>query len=72
MKKSHPIAKCLCTAEEIAAFIKENSDGIKHLVENEGLPAWRRSDKGKWRAIDIELSAWLIEQSEKYQRGSKD
>jgi hypothetical protein len=32
---------------------------IRYLVENEGLPAWRRCDKGAWKAIDVELSEWL-------------
>jgi hypothetical protein len=66
-----PIAKCLSGAEQIAAFIGENPDRIKHLVENEGLPAWRRTPLGMWRAIDSELSQWLVEQSEKNRRGSK-
>ena len=60
------IAKCLSTAEVIGEFIKENPDRIKHLVEEEGLPAWRRKPNGAWKAIDIELSAWLLGQSRKY------
>jgi hypothetical protein len=60
------IVKCLNTAEEIAKFIGDNPDRIKHLVENEGLPAWKRSEKGAWKAIDIELSEWLLRQSRKY------
>jgi hypothetical protein len=66
MHKPTIIAKCLNTAEEIGEFIKENPDRIKHLVENEGLPAWRRTPLGAWKAIDVELSQWLFEQSEKY------
>jgi hypothetical protein len=63
MEKPQIIAKCLNTAEEIAKFIGDNPDRIRYLVENEGLPAWRRCDKGAWKAIDIELSEWLRRQS---------
>lgn len=68
MYKPNAIAKCLNTAEEIAAYIKESPDRIKYLVENEGLPAWKRDDKGSWKALDIDLSDWLVEQRMKYLR----
>lgn len=60
------IAKVLNNAKEIGKFIGENPAKVKHLVENEGLPAWRRVPWGKWKAVDVELSAWLLQQSRKY------
>jgi hypothetical protein len=66
MNKPPIVAKCLNTAEEIGQFIRENPDRIKYLVENEDLPAWRRTPFGAWKTIDLELSEWLLEQSKKY------
>lgn len=60
------VARVLNTADEIAKFIGENPDRIKHLVENEGLPAWRRTPFGAWKAVDVELSEWVLRQSIKY------
>ena len=66
MKRPHQVVKVLNSAEQIGKFIGENPDRIKHLVENEDLPAWRRTPLGAWKAIDVELSDWLLKQSLKY------
>jgi len=69
MIKPPIVAKVLNTAEEIGRFIGENPDRIKYLVECEDLPAWRRNPCGPWKAIDVELSTWLLQQSRKYRKG---
>lgn len=71
MKEPVPIAKCLCGAEEIAAFIKESPNRIKYLVEHEKLPAWRRNDRGTWRSTDLHLTDWLMKQAKKYCKNAK-
>lgn len=55
-------------AKEICDAVGENPRDIKDLVENEGLPAWKRSDKPKepWRAHPDRLAKWAREQDEKY------
>jgi len=58
--------ECLKGADEICGYVKENPDNIVHLVEHEGLPAWKRSENGTWRAINIHLDDWLIFQSRKH------
>jgi hypothetical protein len=58
--------KILKGAEEIAGFIKEDVNQIPHLVKDEGLPAWKRTYRGPWRALDIDLCRWLLSQRKKY------
>jgi len=53
-------------AEEICAFIKEDPKQICFLVEQEGLPAWKRGPNGTWRAISTDLMQWMIQQRNKY------
>jgi len=53
-------------AVEICAFIKEDPKKITYLVKNEGLPAWKRSISGQWRALNIDLYGWMIAQRKKY------
>ncbi|WP_319525760.1 hypothetical protein [uncultured Desulfosarcina sp.] len=57
---------CFKSAEEIAKYIGENPNKINHLVKNENLPAWRRKGIGPWRALDIDLDKWLVDQRDKY------
>ena len=66
--KNLPPAKieCLKGADEICGFVKENPDRIAYLVEYEHLPAWKRSENGTWRAINIHLYEWMLFQSKKY------
>lgn len=54
------------SADEICKYIKENPKDIARLVQEEGLPAWRRNDKGTWRALSEDLTAWLKGQRDKY------
>jgi hypothetical protein len=57
---------CFKSAEEIAKYIGEAPNKINHLVEKENLPAWRRKGIGPWRALDIDLDQWLVDQRDKY------
>lgn len=58
--------KILKGADNICQFIKEDPKRINELVKCEGLPAWKRSDTGTWRALDIDLYQWMIFQRKKY------
>ena len=58
--------ECLRGAEEIGRFIKEDPCSVANLVKNEGLPAWKRSQNGTWRALNIDLFHWMIQQRKKY------
>jgi hypothetical protein len=65
--KSQPIEiKCLRGADEICDFVKEDKKCINELVKNEGLPAWKRGESGIWRALNVDLQSWLIQQRNKY------
>jgi len=55
-------------ADNICEIIGENKDNIGHLVAQEGLPAWKRSKKGPWKAHPDDLKKWAKEQAEKYRR----
>jgi hypothetical protein len=57
---------CFKSAEEIAKYIGEDPNKINQLVENENLPAWKRKGIGPWRALDIDLDKWLVDQRDKY------
>jgi hypothetical protein len=57
---------CYKGAEEICRFVKEDPNQILHLVEHENLPAWKRNDKGTWRALNIDLFNWMVFQRDKY------
>jgi len=57
---------CLKGAEEIAEYVKENPQSIIDLVKNEELPAFKRNGKGPWRALNIDLDMWFLDQRRKY------
>lgn len=57
---------CLRGAKEICLAVGENYKDIGWLVENEGLPAFRRFDNGVWKARPAALRKWLAEQEKKY------
>jgi hypothetical protein len=57
--------QCFRNAEEIAEYIGESPKTLNQLVADEGLPAWKRNDKGPWRALDIDLDQWMIGQARK-------
>ena len=61
-----PPVFCLKGAEEICAFVKEDPKRICKLVKEEGLPAWKRNESGTWRALNIDLTNWLLMQRQKY------
>ncbi len=58
--------ECLKGADEICAFIKEDSKNIANLVRDEQLPAWKRSQNSNWYALNVDLYQWLIGQRNKY------
>ena len=53
-------------AAAIAREIGENRNTIPKLVEEEGLPAWRRDGQGPWKALPEDLTKWLREQRTKH------
>lgn len=62
---------CLKGAAEICAFVKEDHKSINELVKNEGLPAWKRSESGPWRALNIDLQRWMVHQRNKYMKDTQ-
>lgn len=63
MLKSQDI--CLKGAREICDAVGENSRNIIELVRDKGLPAWKREDKGAWRALPEDLHRWIREQRDR-------
>lgn len=53
-------------AKEICSVVGEDFRAINKLVENEGLPAWRRRADGVWRALPDDLEKWITNQRNKY------
>ena len=62
---------CFKGAEEIAEYIREDHKQINFLVENENLPGFKRNGKGPWRALNIDLDIWMVEQRKKYIKNRK-
>ena len=60
------IVKCLKGAEEIGEYIKESGKEVPRLVAEEGLPAFRRHNKGPWRSFIPALDAWMEQQIVKH------
>lgn len=58
--------KCLKGAEEIGEYIKQSSKEIPRLVKEEGLPAFRRNNKGPWRSSVAALDDWMERQIDKH------
>ncbi|MGE4503817.1 MAG: DNA-binding protein [Desulfovibrionaceae bacterium] len=50
---------CLRGAKAICEAVGENPKEIVRLVEGQGLPAWKRDNKGAWRALPEDLRQWL-------------
>ena len=63
---------CFKNAEEIANYIGESKNSITQLVHEEGLPAWKRHGTGPWRALNIDLDKWLVNQRDKYFHNRKE
>ena len=53
-------------AAAIAKAIGESREAIPDLVEKEGLPAWRKNDRGPWKARPSSLDKWLEDQEQKH------
>ena len=57
---------CLKGAREICEAVGENPRNIIELVHERGLPAWKREDKGAWRALPEDLRRWIREQRDRH------
>jgi len=57
---------CLKGAREICEAVGENPRNIIELVRDRGLPAWKRDDKGAWRALPEDLHRWIREQRDRH------
>ena len=57
---------CLKGATEICDYVKEDPRQIIELVRQEGLPAFRRGPNGCWRALNVDLENWMVQQRNKY------
>lgn len=53
---------CLRGAKAICTAVGENPKEIVRLVREKGLPAWKRENRGTWRALPEDLSDWLREE----------
>lgn len=50
---------CLRGAKSICAAVGENPKDMASLVAKHGLPAWKRNNRGSWRALPEDLKRWL-------------
>lgn len=57
---------CLKGAKDICEAVGENPRNITELVRDKGLPAWKRDDKGSWRALPEDLQRWIREQRDRH------
>ena len=53
-------------AKEIGRAIGAGRNEVPRLVDQEGLPAWKESDAGPWKALPEDLRAWLVQRRKKY------
>lgn len=56
----------LSGAKNICKFVGEDPNKIIWLVENEGLPAWKRPCGTVWKALNVDLEEWMVSQRKKY------
>lgn len=56
---------CLKGAKDICYAVGENPKQIVSLVQKHGLPAWKRSNKGQWRALPEDLRQWVRNERDK-------
>ncbi len=56
---------CLKGAKEICYAVGENPKEIVSLVREHGLPAWKRADRGRWRALPEDLRLWMRQQRDR-------
>ena len=54
-----PDTICLRGAKAICAAVGESPKNITDLVLRKGLPAWKDSPLGCWRALPEDLRTWL-------------
>lgn len=68
---------CLRGAKEICKAVGENPKEMAYLVREVGLPAWKRSGRGVWKALPEDLLEWAQYQrdqslGERVGRGYRD
>ncbi|WP_147819717.1 DNA-binding protein [Salidesulfovibrio onnuriiensis] len=56
---------CLKGAKDICYAVGENPKEITSLVKLHGLPAWKRANRGQWRALPEDLRRWVRAQRDK-------
>ncbi|MBN2140412.1 MAG: DNA-binding protein [Desulfovibrionaceae bacterium] len=50
---------CYRGAKAICRAVGENPKEIVRLVRDKGLPAWKRENRGMWRALPEDLKQWM-------------
>lgn len=53
---------CLKGAKAICQAVGENPKEIVRLVGEKELPAWKRENRGPWRALPEDLREWIRKQ----------
>lgn len=48
----------------IAEAVGENYRDIPALVRDKGLPAYKTDGTKEWRAVDVDLEIWMLEQAD--------
>ena len=59
--------ECICYkgAKEICEAVGENPKEMVKLVEKHDLPAWKRDNRGSWRALPEDLERWIRHQRDR-------
>lgn len=57
---------CVKGARAICEAVGENPKQIVRLVNELGLPAWRRAGSGSWRALPEDLKRWVVVQRNRH------
>ncbi|MDD4732394.1 MAG: DNA-binding protein [Desulfovibrio sp.] len=60
---------CLKGAKAICMAVGENPKEIVRLVREQGLPAWKRENRGVWRALPEDLVSWMRVQRNRHLDG---